>query len=127
MTEKITTQIADDVEITGTIKCSSNIIIEGKLKGDLICENDVIIGESAVIEGNINVNSAVISGQVTGNIEALDKIELKSTANIVGDVRAKRMTVEDGVSFVGKVEVNPAGEYKVTHDNNINSRGSLNF
>ncbi len=48
-------------------------------------------------------------GQVSGNITAKDKIELKSTARLHGDIRAKRLTVEDGVTFVGKVEVNPAG------------------
>ena len=50
-----------------------------------------------------------VSGQVNGNIIAKDRIELKSSARINGDIRAKRLTVEDGVTFVGKSEVNPAG------------------
>jgi cytoskeletal protein CcmA (bactofilin family) len=57
----------------------------------------------------MSIETVSIMGQVNGNITAKDKIELKSTARLHGDIRAKRLTVEDGVTFVGKVEVNPAG------------------
>ena len=57
----------------------------------------------------MSVETISIQGQVNGNITAKDKIELKATARLHGDIRAKRLTVEDGVTFVGKVEVNPTG------------------
>ena len=50
-----------------------------------------------------------IMGHVTGNVTARDRIELKSTTRLNGDIRAKRLTVEDGVTFIGKSEVNPSG------------------
>lgn len=103
------TVIGVDVEIVGTIRSSGSIEINGKLSGDLSCTGNAIIGEKASIKGNLNVDSITASGQVNGNITAKDRIELKSTARINGDIRAKRLSVEDGVTLVGKSEVNPSG------------------
>ena len=106
--EKSKSIIAEDVEITGSIKSSTPIHIEGKLNGDLSCTNSVVIGQASSIRGNLNVDSVVVMGQVTGNITAKDKIAMKSTANIHGDIKSKRLSVDDGVTFIGKSDVNPA-------------------
>lgn len=103
------TVIAEDVEVVGSIKCASDVRIDGKLNGDLSCNGNAVLGNTASVKGNIGVESVSIAGQVNGNITAKDRIELKATARINGDIRAKRLTVEDGVSFVGKSEVNPSG------------------
>ncbi len=105
---EVKTFIAEDIEIVGSIKCSSNIHIDGKLNGDLNCTGDAILGATGNIKGNSTVNSITIMGQVNGNVVAKDKIELKSSARVMGDVRARRMVVEDGVGFVGKAEINPS-------------------
>ncbi|MBN1674386.1 MAG: polymer-forming cytoskeletal protein [Kiritimatiellae bacterium] len=107
--EKKQTLITADVEVTGTIKSTGSVQIDGKLEGDLNCQGDATIGESANIKGNINVSSVSVFGQVNGNITAKDRIELKPTARVIGDIKSKRLKVEDGVSFVGKSEVNPSG------------------
>ena len=103
------TVITEDVEIVGTMKAASALRMDGRLNGDLICSSDVDVGKSANIKGNISVNNATIQGQISGNMNAKDRIELKAAARINGDLKAKRLTMEDGVSFVGKVEVNPSG------------------
>lgn len=108
-TDKAKTVIAEDVEITGSVKASTPIHLDGKLNGDLTCTNGVVIGQSAVVKGNLTVDSVVVMGQIAGNITAKDKIDLKSTARLNGDIRARRLAVEDGVTFVGKSEVNPSG------------------
>ena len=97
------------MEVTGTIKCASNIQIDGTLNGDLVCNGNAVIGTSAQVKGNITVESVTVLGQITGNITAKDRIEMKATTRMNGDIKAKRLTVEDGVSFVGKSEVNPSG------------------
>lgn len=103
------TVIAEDIEIVGSIKCASDIEMSGKLNGDLNCNGTAVIGEKAVVKGNITAMSISIRGTINGNIAVKDRIELKSSARLTGDIRAKRLTVEDGVTFVGKSEVNPAG------------------
>lgn len=101
--------LSSEVEITGTVKASGSIRIDGKLDGELTCAGDAVIGKGAAIKGNITVNSISVSGAVNGNIVAKDRIEMKSSAKVMGDIKAKRLAVEDGVTFVGKSEVNPSG------------------
>lgn len=101
--------IAKDMEITGTIKSSGSVHLDGKLDGEVLAQGDVVIGQSAVIKGNITSNAVTIQGTVNGNIVARDKIDMKSTAKVNGDIKSKRLAVEDGVTFVGKSEVNPSG------------------
>jgi len=101
--------ISNEVEITGTIRSSGSLQIDGKLEGELHCGGDAVIGKSANIKGNLAVNSATIEGTVRGNVTANDRIEMKSTARVTGDIKAKRLSVEDGVTFIGRSEVNPSG------------------
>ena len=101
--------IAADVEITGTIKSTGSVRIDGKLDGELNCTGDTVIGKSATIKGNLAVSSATIEGTIHGNVVAKDRIEMKSSARVTGDIKAKRLSVEDGVTFIGRSEVNPSG------------------
>ncbi len=101
--------IGPDVEITGNVKCGSDIQLNGKLNGDLTCGGLASIGRECNLKGNVQTESIALSGALNGNISARDKIDLKATARLHGDIRAKRLTVEDGVTFIGKVEVNPSG------------------
>ena len=103
------THISEDVEITGNVKSASHIQFDGKLNGDLNCEGVATFGKTAAVKGNVNADTVSIAGNIVGNVTAKDRIEMKSTAKVQGDVRAKRLTVEDGVTFVGKSEVNPTG------------------
>ncbi|MFC1497263.1 polymer-forming cytoskeletal protein [Verrucomicrobiota bacterium] len=107
--ETAKTIIGKDAEIVGSIKRSSNIQIDGKLNGDLSCSGNAIIGKTANVKGNLSVNSVTVYGQINGNTIAKDRIDLKSSARVNGDIKAACLTVEDGVSFVGKSEVNPSG------------------
>ena len=101
--------ISQDVEIIGQIRSSGSIEVNGKLDGELSAQGDAVIGKTAVVKGNLSVNSISVAGTINGNITAKDRIELKSSAKVMGDIKAKRLAVEDGVTFVGKSEVNPSG------------------
>lgn len=104
--------ISKEMKITGSIESSGALQIDGKLDGEIKCTGNVMIGKDANIKGNVESSSVTVSGTVNGNVIAKDKIEMKSSAKVVGDIKAKRLAVEDGVSFVGKSEVNPSGESK---------------
>jgi len=103
------TIVSSEVEIVGTIKSKGSVRIDGKLDGELHVSGDVVVGKSANIKGNLHVNSVIVEGSVSGNISAQDKIDMKASARVNGDIRSKRLAVEDGVTFVGKSEVNPSG------------------
>ncbi len=96
-----------DVELTGSLKFSGELTFDGKLDGDISSEGVLTLGDNAVIRGNLNVNSVVVRGKVNGNVNARETIEIKAKAELFGDVRAPRLVIEEGVTFVGKSEVNP--------------------
>jgi cytoskeletal protein CcmA (bactofilin family) len=96
-----------DVEIKGNIKFSGELSLDGKLEGEIHTDGVLQLGDGAVVNGNINAQSVVIRGKVHGNINAKEKIEIKSKAELFGDIRASKLVIEEGVTYVGKTEVNP--------------------
>jgi cytoskeletal protein CcmA (bactofilin family) len=96
-----------DVEIKGNLKFSGELTFDGKLDGEIHTDGTLTLGDSAVINGNIGAQSVVVRGKVNGNINAKEKIEIKSKAELFGDIRATKLVIEEGVTFVGKTEVNP--------------------
>ena len=106
--EDAKTLIAEDVEINGSMKCSGAVKMAGKLNGDLTCEGNVLVEKSAAIKGNVSAASIVVLGMIKGNIVAKERIELKGTARVAGDIKAKRLVVEEGVTLVGKSEISPS-------------------
>ena len=96
-----------DVEIKGTLKFAGELTFDGKLDGDITSEGALIVGDNAVVKGNLNVNSVVLRGKINGNVTAREKIEIKAKTELFGDIRAPKLVIEEGVTFVGKSEVNP--------------------
>ena len=96
-----------DVEIKGNIKFAGELTFDGKLDGEIHTDGTLNLGDSAVINGHINVTNVVVRGKVNGNINAKDKIEIKAKTELFGDIRATKLVIEEGVTFVGKTEVNP--------------------
>jgi cytoskeletal protein CcmA (bactofilin family) len=99
--------LASDVEIKGNLKFSGELEFDGKLDGEIQTDGILTLGDSAVVNGNINAQTVVVRGKVNGNISAKEKIEIKTKAELFGDIRASKLVVEEGVTFVGKTEVNP--------------------
>jgi cytoskeletal protein CcmA (bactofilin family) len=96
-----------DVEIKGNLKFAGELTLEGKLEGEIQTEGTLNLGDTAVVNGNINAQSVIVRGKVNGNINAREKIEIKAKAELFGDIRASKLVVEEGVTFVGRTEVNP--------------------
>ena len=96
-----------DVEIKGTLKFTGELTFDGKLDGDINSDGSLNVGDNAVVKGNLDVNSVVLRGKINGNVTAREKIEIKSKTELFGDIRAAKLVIEEGVTFVGKTEVNP--------------------
>lgn len=96
-----------DVEIKGNIKFTGELAFDGKLDGEVQTDGVFTLGDGAVINGNINAQSVTVRGKVNGNINAKEKIEIKNRAELFGDIRATKLVIEEGVTYVGKTEVNP--------------------
>src|SRR5437762_7685043 len=96
-----------DVEIKGNLKFAGELTFEGKLDGEIHTDGTLNLGDGAVINGNINATNVVVRGKINGNITAKEKIDIKAKTELFGDIRSARLAIEEGVTFVGKTEVNP--------------------
>jgi len=99
--------LGSDVEIKGNLKFSGELTFDGKIDGEIQTDGVLNLGDGAVVNGNINAQNVVVRGKVNGNIVAKEKIDIKTKTELFGDIRASKLSVEEGVTFVGKTEVNP--------------------
>ena len=101
--------LGSDVEIKGELRFSGEMTLDGKLEGEVRGEGTLNLGESSVVTvtGNVEAQTVVVRGKVNGNIVSREKLELKAKTELFGDIRAAKLSIEEGVTFVGRVEVNP--------------------
>jgi cytoskeletal protein CcmA (bactofilin family) len=100
-----TTIITHGVRIEGKVSSDGNIIVDGKIKGDIICKNNVNIGEGGEVNGHISANLIVIAGNVVGTVSAKEKLSLEPKGNIKGDITTKTLVVEAGAKFDGNIKM----------------------
>ncbi len=99
--------LSSDVEIKGSIKFQNELIIDGKIEGEIISNGVLTVGENAEVRGEIKTKSVTVLGKVHGNITVEERCELKTRAQLLGDLKAARLMIEEGATFVGKSEVTP--------------------
>ncbi len=105
--------LASDVDIKGSIKFHQDLSVDGKVEGEITSPNGVlVVGQNAELRGEIKTKSVTVYGRVHGNITVDERCELKANAQLHGDLKAARLVIEEGATFVGKSEVTPN---KVTH------------
>lgn len=101
--------LSSDVEIKGSIKFQKELLIDGKVEGEINSDGVLTIGENADIRGEIKTKSITVYGRVQGNITVAERCELKSRCTLQGDLKAARLVIEEGATFNGKSEVASSG------------------
>jgi len=104
--------LSSDVEIKGSIKFQKELLIDGKVEGEIHSDGVLTIGENADIRGEIKTKSITVYGKVQGNITVGERCELKSRCTLQGDLKAARLVIEEGATFIGKSEVTSGGASK---------------
>lgn len=97
--------LSSDVEIVGNLKFSHDLIIDGKIEGEVVSDGNLTVGENAHVRGEIKTKSVTVFGQVDGNITVSDRCELKSNAKLCGDIAAGTLAIEEGAMFMGASRV----------------------
>ena len=92
--------LSSDVEIEGSITFQKELLIDGKVQGQINSDGVLTIEENADIRGEIKIKSVTVHGKVHGNITA-ERCELKSKCTLQGDLKAARFIIEEGATFIG--------------------------
>ncbi len=83
----------------GTIKCESDLRVDGTIKGKLDCAAKLIIGPSGLVDGEVRCQSAVIEGAFRGVLRVKDLLNVRENAKIDGDIFTDRLIVQSGAKF----------------------------
>jgi cytoskeletal protein CcmA (bactofilin family) len=102
------TMIGSTVVIDGNITSAENLIIEGKVSGTITATgHEVTVGQSGQLKANINAKIVRIEGKIEGDISGGEKVIISKTGNVLGNIDAPRVTLEDGAKFKGSIEMDP--------------------
>lgn len=100
-------------EFEGRLRCRDSLRIDGRVKGELVCEKAVLVSEGARVHANIAADEVRISGVVEGNIEARRKITLERTAVVIGDLTTPGIVIEEGAKLKGRIVIDSDGDSAV--------------
>ena len=104
------TLIGTSIVIDGEISGDEDLVIQGTVKGKITLKESHFVESSGVIEADIETGNVEVSGQVTGNIVAREKVELKAECKVAGDIRSPRILIADGAVFKGSVDMDVKGK-----------------
>lgn len=99
-------------QFKGIVTFEGMIRIDGRLEGEIHTKGTLVVGEHAVIEGDVSADVVISGGRVTGNIIAKEKVQLLSTGIVLGTIKTPLLSVEEGVRFMGNCEAAGRGEVK---------------
>lgn len=99
------TVIGSTIVIDGEINGDEDLTIRGTVKGRISTTAHLVVESSGTVEADIATRHVEVSGNVTGNIVATERVELKSEGRMVGDVKAPRILIADGAIFKGSVDM----------------------
>ena len=97
----LTAFIDEGSEIEGKYTFQGTVMLNGKFSGELVSSDSLIIGEKGVVNATVRAGIVLINGEVIGNVFATERVELRGTARVYGDVEAPVIVIEEGVLFEG--------------------------
>ncbi|OIQ50252.1 Polymer-forming cytoskeletal [Pseudodesulfovibrio hydrargyri] len=87
----------------GKLHFQGAVRIDGNFQGEVVSEGTLVIGQDAVVEGQVQVGQLVLSGRIKGEVEAKNKVVLHKTANLQGNIRTPVLVVEEGAVLEGQL------------------------
>jgi cytoskeletal protein CcmA (bactofilin family) len=101
--------LGKNVTVKGQIFAREDLMIDGEVEGTVEChEHRLTIGPNARVQAGLKAREIVIQGSIQGNVDAVDKIDIKKEAKLVGDIKTSRIVIEDGAYFKGSIDISKA-------------------
>ena len=111
--ERTTVNIGKSVVIKGELSGSEDLTIEGQVDGKIeLRQNVLTIGPNGKIKAQVFAKSVVILGEVTGNVTASEKVDIRDNGSVDGDITAPRVAIAEGAHFRGSIDMQRSGGAK---------------
>ena len=105
--------IGKSLVVKGEVSGSESLYIDGKVEGTInLPGNRVTVGRNGQVAANILAREVVVLGKLRGNVNASDRVDIRSEGSLTGDVAAARISIEDGAFFKGGIDIRKPGEGK---------------
>ena len=100
------TRIGKSIAIKGELSCSEDLYIDGQIEGTVDPRgNRLTIGPSGSVKANVSARAVIVQGKLEGTIRASDRVDLKESAIVVGDITTQRISIEEGAHLKGSVNI----------------------
>lgn len=116
------TVIGSNVKLVGALRDSQDILIHGSIEGEVASDKSVTVGETAKVKGPISGTVVVIAGEVTGSVNASERLEIKAGGRLLGDLTATDLIIDSGSTFVGKCEMGNRADHTVKSQSTIREK-----
>jgi len=123
-TSHFTTSIGEECVFEGNISTTSSTRIDGKLKGKISGENTLIVGERGVILGEVKASAIIVYGRIEGIVDS-ERLEIKSTGIVTGDIFIDRLVVEEGGVYNGRCGMSERVEHFIQEPGATESNNSV--
>lgn len=99
--EKLNALLGPHSEFEGKLSFEGRVRIDGRFKGEIFSDGVLVLGETARLEAEIVVGTAIVSGEIRGDVTATELVELKAPSRVYGNLRTPSLVIERGVIFEG--------------------------
>jgi cytoskeletal protein CcmA (bactofilin family) len=98
--------IGKSVVIKGELSGSEDLYVDGNIEGNIELRNhSLTVGPNGTVKANVSAKAVVIQGKLDGAVTASDRVELRKSAAVTGDVTTQRIAIEEGAFLKGKVDI----------------------
>jgi cytoskeletal protein CcmA (bactofilin family) len=98
--------IGKAVKINGQIYSKEDLYVDGDVEGTIeLQEHRLTIGPNGKVHSSVKAREVVVLGNIQGNVDASDKLEIRKDARLVGDIKTARIIIEDGAYFKGSIDI----------------------
>lgn len=119
------TLLGRSVIVRGELSASEDLLIEGQFDGTInLQDNCLTVGAKGQVKAEIKARQVVIHGSVNGNVTAREKIEIRKTGQVLGDLVATGVAIEDGAYFKGSIEILREGDAAASRPSSPSAPGS---
>jgi len=99
-------QIGKSVVIKGELSGSEDLYLDGLVEGSIALKgNSLTVGPNGRVKASVDAKAIVVQGKLDGNIQASDRVDLRKSAVVNGDITAQRISIEEGAYVKGKIDI----------------------